>query len=455
MELLYQLGLALALLLAGPFLLLARGTHYLATLRGRLTLVLPSGPRGALWMHAVSVGEVAVAAVLARDLPPRLPLVLTTITPTGQQRARTLLGGRAGIGYLPLDLGPPVERFLRHLKPAALVLVEGDYWPLLLARCRRRGLPVVVVNGRVGDRGFARMARAPRIARWLLAGVDRFAVQTREDARRLEVLGVQTDRITVAGNLKYEAPEPSLEPALETALASIAARRPLLVAGSTMAGEEEAVLTAFAEVGGGDRALLVLAPRHPERAEEVARLLDAGGWSWRRRSALESSPPNDQPADLTRSSVGGPAKAALDVILLDSVGELAALYRLAAGCFVGGTLVARGGHNPLEPARFGRPIAAGPSMENFRDIAAQFDASAAWRRVKDAAGLATAWRDWLDSPASAQALGESARRVVESNRGALARTLAVLAPLVERVSGEPAAAAAAPLAETPVAARAR
>lgn len=455
MQLLYQLGLAVALLLAGPFLLLARGTHYLATLRGRLTITLPPGPRGALWMHAVSVGEVAVAAVLARALPPRLPLLLTTITPTGQQRARVMLGKRAGVGYLPLDLGRPVERFLRRLAPAALVLVEGDYWPLLLARCHRRGLPVVVVNGRVGDRGFARMARAPRIARWLLAGVDRFAVQTREDARRLEVLGVEPDRITIAGNLKYEAPEPAAEPVLERALRTIANGRPVLVAGSTMAGEEESVLGAFAQTGRGATALLVLAPRHPERAEEVARLLDAGGWSWRRRSALDAGPQGQRPLLPGASSGADPAQGAVDVLLLDSVGELASLYRLAAGCFVGGTLVAKGGHNPLEPARFGRAIAAGPSMENFRDMAAQFDEAAAWRRVDDAAELAAAWREWLESPAAAQTLGERARRVVDDNRGALARTLAVLAPLVERVTASQAAPEAVPAGEPPVAARAR
>jgi 3-deoxy-D-manno-octulosonic-acid transferase len=298
-------------------------------------------------------------------------------------------------------------------------------------------MPVVVVNGRVGDRGFRRMSRAPRVARWLLASVDRFAMQSTEDARRLEALGVERDRVTVAGNLKYEAPEPPAQPALERALAAIAAGRPLLVAGSTMAGEEEAVLAAFAAAGGGQRALLVLAPRHPERAEEVARLLDGRGWRWRRRSGLDGD------------------RSAVDVVLLDSVGELAALYRLGAGCFVGGTLVEKGGHNPVEPARFGRAIAVGPSMENFRDMAAQFDEARAWQRVETADDLAAAWREWLDSPAAAQALGERARRVVEDHRGALARTLAVLAPLVERVTASEAASFESTAGERAVAARAR
>ncbi len=440
MELLYQLGLTLALLLAGPFLLLARGSHYLRTLRGRLGIALPGGRPGALWMHAVSVGEVAVAAVLARALPAAVPLLVTTITPTGQQRAAALLAGRAAVGYLPFDLGPPVARFLRRLAPAALVLVEGDYWPLLIARCRRRGMPVVVVNGRVGDRGFRRMARAPRVARWLLAGVDRFAVQTPADAARLIALGVASERITVAGNLKYEAAEPALHPSLERALAALAGGRPLLVAGSTMAGEEAAVLAAFASLGGAGRALLVLAPRHPERCDEVARLLDESGLSWRRRSELDAS--------FAKSPSAG-ASSPTAVVLLDSLGELAGLYRLAAACFVGGTLVPLGGHNPLEPARFGRAIAVGASMENFRDMAAQFDAARAWRRVTDARGLAAAWSEWLAVPGAAEEVGGRARQLVTDNRGALARTLAVLAPLLERVQAEvpraPTAAAGAPL----------
>ena len=450
MELSYQLGLALLLLVAGPVLLLARGAHYLGTLRGRLARELPAGPREALWLHAVSVGEVAVAAVIADALPPGIPLLLTTITPTGHQRARALLGGRAGVAYLPLDLGPTVERFLARLQPAALVLVEGDYWPLLLARCQRRGIPVVVVNGRVGDRTLRLLRRFPRIALWLMGAVDRFAMQSAEDARRLELLGIEAPRILVAGNLKYEASEPPLHPQLERALLAAAAGRPLLVAGSTMPGEENAVLDAFAALGGGERALLLLAPRHPERWDEVARALTAVGLAWQRRSSL----PDAGPAELVPSTAATTATLPPAVVLLDSLGELAALYRLAAGCFVGGTLAGTGGHNPLEPARFGRAIAVGPSMENFRDMAAQFDEATAWRRVDGSAELAAAWKEWLQDPGAAQRLGERARRVVEDNRGALARTLTVLAPLLARVapttpSAEPAAA------ETPVAARLR
>jgi 3-deoxy-D-manno-octulosonic-acid transferase len=211
------------------------------------------------------------------------------------------------------------------------------------------------------------------------------------------------------------APEPPATPRLEAAMRAAAAGRPVLVAGSTMAGEESAVIAAFRAIGGGERALLVLAPRHPERWDEVARLLAASALPWQRRSAIEAT--SERPA----------------VVLLDSLGELAALYRLAAGCFVGGTLAPKGGHNPLEPARFARAIAVGPSMENFRDMAAQFDAARAWRRVAGSDDLATAWREWIESPATARELGERALQVVDTNRGALERTLAVLAPVLARV----------------------
>ena len=426
MWLLYQLGLGLLLLVAGPILLARKGRHYLPTLRGRLARELPQARRGALWVHAVSVGETAVAATLVRALPETLPLLVTTITPTGQDRARRAFAGRAAVGYLPFDLGPLVGRFLAHTAPRALVLVEGDYWPLLLARCRRRGIPVAVVNGRVGDRTFERLRRFPALARPLLDPVARFGVQTGEDARRLGELGVPAERLTVTGNLKYDAAAPPPLPAVEADVERLAGGRALLVAGSTMPGEEGLVLDAFAIAGGRTRALLLIAPRHPERFHEVARLLTARALPWVRRSALHEDgavDPEHPPA----------------VLLLDSLGELAALYRLAGGCFVGGTLVPTGGHNPLEPARFGRAIAVGPSMENFRDMAEQFDAARAWRRVGSGTELGVAWKEWVEHPAAAAAVGAAAEQLVAANQGSVARTLELLAPLLDG-----AAAAGAP-----------
>ncbi|RMH16502.1 MAG: 3-deoxy-D-manno-octulosonic acid transferase [Acidobacteria bacterium] len=424
MWILYQLAMAAALLAAAPFLLLRRGRHYLPTLRGRLGLTAApaTAADGRLWIHAVSVGEVAVAATLVRALPPELPLVVTTVTPTGQARARDAFKGRdAAVAYLPFDLGFAVERFWRRYRPAALVLVEGDYWPLLLRTARRRRLPVAVVNARLGERSFRRWRTLRRLAPALhdALGVPRrarFGVQTEEDRQRFLALGVDGRRLVVTGNLKFESPAPAPLPELEARLEELAAGRPILIAGSTMQGEDEAVLDAFAGVG-AERALLVLVPRHPERWDAAVALAAARGLPSVRRSALDHRPAKRSPA----------------VVLLDSFGELAALYRIAAAAFVGGTLVPTGGHNPLEPARFGVPIAVGPSMYNFRQIAAAFDDAGAWRRVADAGDLADCWRGWLDDPLAARQVGQRGRALVEANRGALERTRELLAPLLQQL----------------------
>jgi 3-deoxy-D-manno-octulosonic-acid transferase len=426
----YQLVTGAALLLAGPFLLARRGSHYLPTLPGRLGKDTGTADgRGALWLHAVSVGEVGVAATLAQSLPPDLPLLVTTVTPTGQERARALFSGqtsgragRSGVAYLPFDLGFAVRRFFRRHEPSALILVEGDYWPLLLREARRRGLPVAVVNGRVGDRSNRRMLRLRAVLGPLFAAVDRFGVQTVGDRDRFVGLGIDPGRIVVTGNLKYESPEPPRKPELEEALKEVAAGRPLLLAGSTMAGEEAAVLDAFQATGGGESALLVIAPRHPERWNEVDALLQGRNAGHVRRSALGGG--FDRPST--------PA-----VVLLDSLGELAGLYRLATAAFIGGTLAPTGGHNPLEAARFGVPIAVGPAMHNFREMAEAFDTAGAWRRVADAGELAAAWREWLANPAAARETGGRGLRLVEENRGALVRTVEMLAPLLKKVQENP------------------
>jgi 3-deoxy-D-manno-octulosonic-acid transferase len=414
MWLLYQAAVALALLLGGPWLILLRGRHYLPTLPGRLTLTLPPAPAGrALWIHAVSVGEVGVAATLARALPADLPLLVTTITPTGQARARALFAGRATVAYLPFELGFAVRRFLRRFQPRALLLVEGDLWPLVLREARRREIEAMVVNGRVSDRSFPRLERLRRFLGPLFDPVRRFGMQTAADRERLLALGIDAGKVEVTGNLKYETPAPTATPSLDAELRAVAGGRPILVAGSTMAGEEEMVLDAFVSLGGGDRALLVIAPRHPERFGEVAALMARRSQQVARRSALPLA---------TAQQPG--------IVLLDTLGELASVYRLAAGCFIGGTLVPKGGHNPLEAARWGTPIAVGPAMQNFREMAEHFDRAGAWTRVDGAPALARTWAGWLDDPAAASRLGARGRALIEENRGALARTLELIAPLL-------------------------
>jgi 3-deoxy-D-manno-octulosonic-acid transferase len=404
---LYQLAAGSVLLIGGPFLLARRGSHYLPTLSGRLgsSTTSVSPPGGFVWIHAVSVGEVAVAATLIKALPADLPLLVTTVTPTGQERAKALFRDRAEIAYLPFDLGFAVRRFFDRFQPRALVLVEGDYWPLVLSEAKRRGLPVAVINGRVGDRSYGRMSRLRPLLGYLFSRVDRFGVQSTEDRDRLVSLGVPAKRVTVTGNLKYESPEPAVKPDLEERLQALAAGRPILLAGSTTPGEEEQVLDAFSRLKG---AMLVIAPRHPERWDEVAALL---GPNAIRRSAI---PEGGKP----------------DIVLLDSLGELAGLYRIAAGAFIGGTLAPKGGHNPLEPARFGVPVAVGPSMHNFRDMAERFDRAQAWRRVKDAEELAAVWGEWIADPEAAREQGGRALQLLEENRGALGRTLEMLGPVL-------------------------
>jgi 3-deoxy-D-manno-octulosonic-acid transferase len=426
--LLYQVGMLTLLTAAAPVLLLRRGRHYLPTLRGRLGRhdAVAEVPR--LWLHAVSVGEVGVAATLIRALPPATPLVVTTVTPTGQAVARRSLAADQ-VAYLPFDVGFAVRRFLDAWTPSALVLVEGDLWPLLLARVKQRSVPVVVINGRVSDRGYARLERLRRWVRPLLDPVDFYGVQTERDRERLLALGVAPERVHVTGNLKFESPEP---PPLEPLLAAVRAAaqgRPILIAGSTMEGEEAAVLDAFTAVRPA-RALLVLAPRHPERAGPVLELIAARGFCATRRSALAASAvevATDRDGDDPFERGAG---APIDILLLDTMGELASLYRLAAGVFVGGTLVPTGGHNPLEPARFGVPVAAGPSMHNFAEMAALFDQRAAWRRVADGRELGAAWSQWLDDPATARAFGERAAGLIAENLGALERTLELVRPLL-------------------------
>lgn len=426
----YQGAMALGLVGAAPYLLARRGSHYLDTLSGRLGrggASTAGDPRGALWIHAVSVGEVAVAATLARALPPELPWVITTVTPTGQERARAAFlqndaPAPRAVTYLPFDLGFAVDRFFHRFDPSALLLVEGDYWPLVLRETRRRGLPVAVVNGRVGKTSAARLRRVPKVARNLFfSAVQTFGVQSAEDRERLMAGGAEGERIRLTGNLKYDTERPSPHPELEEQVRRLADGRPILIAGSTMAGEEEQVLDALRLLGGGERALLILVPRHPERWDGVARLVEAQGFRSVRRTRLGEGATGE----------GEGSEGEIEVLLLDSLGELAALYAVADIAFIGGTLVPTGGHNPLEPAHFAVPTVVGPSMDNFRDMAARFDGDRAWRRVADAAALAAVWSDWLSSPEEASACGRRAADLLAANRGALGKTLDMLQPLLE------------------------
>ena len=428
--LLYQSAFAAVLPLVMPVLAARRGlSHYRETLRGRLAASLPepAARPGGLWAHAVSVGEVGVAATLLRALPASIPLSVTTVTPTGQAQAKRLFAGRAAVGYLPFELGFAVQRFFAAVQPRLIVLSEGDYWPLVLRAARQRQVPVLVVNGRLSDRAFQRQRKLGRINRLFYDPVALFAVQTAEDRERLLALGVDPAKVHVAGNLKFDSLPPAPKEELEAAIEKLAQGRAIVVAGSTLEGEEEALLAAL-EGDLRQRIFLVLAPRHPERWDAVERLIRARGFSCQRRSATRlASDPASDPAT-------GAAPA--DVLLLDSLGELAAIYRLARIAFVGGTLVPKGGHNPIEPAHFAAPIVVGPSMFNFRDIAERFTAARAWRQVADADQLPGVLRELLEDPGAAKALGERARGLLLASRGAVARTYELIQPYLDQAFGQ-------------------
>ena len=421
---LYQLAMAAGLGVAAPVLLARRGRHYMETLPARLGRLPEARGVRPLWLHAASVGETAVAATLAPALPADLDLLVTTVTPTGQAAAKKLFmplasdGRSVVVTYLPFDLGPLVSRFLDRYQPRALVLLESELWPLVLRSCGRRGIPVAVVNARVSDRSFVRMRRAGRLCRrTLLDPVGRFGAQSPQDEDRLRRLGASPEAVSLTGNLKFDTPEPAPVAGLEQTLRRVAAGRPILVAGSTMSGEEGIVLDAFERLE--REAMLVLAPRHPERFDEVWREVEQRSLPALRRSRVQSPAMGELPA------------APVRVLLLDSLGELASIYRLASAAFIGGSLVPTGGHNPIEAARFGVPVIVGPSMENFRRMADDFEAAGALAVVGDGEALTSAWRRLLEQPGEAAEQGRRGLEIVDRNRGAVKRSVELLAGLVD------------------------
>jgi 3-deoxy-D-manno-octulosonic-acid transferase len=416
---LYSLALVLALLAAAPYYAWkGRGSgRYVRTLRERLG-ALPAGlATGApsIWIHAVSVGEALVARGLVRELKVRFPalrVVVSTTTPTGQAVARQSLAAD-GFFYNPLDLRGPVRRVLDGLEPALLVLVETELWPNLIHEAHRRGTRIAVANGRLSPRSFPRYRRARRLLAPVLDEVDLFLMQGEAHAERARAIGAPASRVRVTGNLKYDAPPPAgPSPALRAVLGGDG-RTALWVAGSTMAGEEEAVLGALPQARAAAPGLrLLIAPRHPERAAEVTALVERAGHVVRRRSALGETPWTE------------------GVLVLDTMGELAQAYALASVVFVGGSLVPSGGHNVLEPAAHARAVIVGPHMENFQEIADEFRAAAALVQIPSGADLGPAVARLLADPGEREGLGQRARALVEARRGALGATVEALAGLL-------------------------
>jgi len=447
--LLYSLLLTLGLLLSSPWWLLRMATteRYREGLRERLGNVparLREAVRGkrVVWVHAVSVGEVLAASRLVGELEAALGdsfrVVVSTTTRTGQALARQRFGADR-VFYMPLDFARTVLAYLRALNPAALVLMESELWPRMLHECGHAGIAVVVVNARVSDRSFARTMTVRSIWQYVLRKPSLWLAQSEEDARRLIALGAWGETVKVGGNLKYDVRAPK-KSRIADLIREAAGDRPIVVAGSTVDGrtnndlnEDEMVIQAWeGRLRNEFNALLVLAPRHPERfglVESVVmefRFARASDWA----PTQEGTPSLEKTVKDEPLNSGPEHKDRLEVVLLDTIGDLASVYSLASIAFVGGSLVTAGGHNPLEPAQFGVPVVMGPSFENFRDVVGTMCASDGICIVQDAEELKLVLVGMLKDREAAQAVGERGRRVFEEQQGATARAVEAIVSLV-------------------------
>ena len=427
MYLLYSVLSVVALVIASPFLAYQAVRHrkYVRSLRQRLGyLPLSFNIDGdeSIWIHAVSVGETLTARALIGELKTRYPglkLFLSTTTMTGHEVARALTDVD-GVFYFPLDWGFTVRRTLDVVRPRLFIMMETEIWPMLLRECRERGVATMLVNGRISKRSFARYTFVRRFFRRVLDDVERFCMQSEEAARRIVALGADPARVVVTGSLKFDSLDwPGVGPHGQSRdrvlrYFRLSPGRPVVIAASTLRGEDQASFEAFHRVQARwPDALLIVAPRHPERFEEVTRLAAEEGFRVVRRTGL----PVDQSPDA-------------DVVVLDTIGELARLYQIASVVFVGGSLVDAGGHNILEPAMFGKAIVFGPHMHNFAEISAEFLRGSAAVQVSSTRELGECLVDLVGDGVRRASLGAAARAIVEGNRGAKARTMAVITALL-------------------------
>jgi 3-deoxy-D-manno-octulosonic-acid transferase len=432
MYLLYSAAVLAFFVVMSPYLLYqaVRYRKYVRSLPQRLGILPVSfnlDGDESIWIHAVSVGEVLTARALLPELReryPRLRIFLSTTTMTGQQIARNNLQYVDEVFYFPFDFARIVNRTLRLVRPRLFIMMETEIWPNLLRACRRANVRTMLVNGRISSRSYPRY----RLVRWffrrVLQDVDRFCMQSEESARRVIEIGADPDRVTVTGSLKFDSLQIPGSAAADRGsnrvlrYFRIGPDRPVFIAASTLKGEEEPVLEAFQRIRATMAdALLIIAPRKPERFDEVERLARRAGWRVTRRSELRV---DDEPR--------------CDVVVLDTIGELAQVFRVATAVFVGGSLVDAGGHNILEPAVFGKPIVFGPHMQNFAEIARTFLENGAAIQVQSGRELERVVRELLGDPVTRARLGAAARALVEANRGARTRSLAAIAQLLAPVA---------------------
>lgn len=412
--LLFHLGLPL--LAVRLWLRARKAPAYGQRLGERFAYRLPPMQPGGIWVHAVSVGESIAAAPMIRQLllrHPELPITVTCMTPTGSERIQALFAGEPRIQhcYLPYDLPWASGRFLDHVRPRLAVIIETELWPNHIHQCARRGIPVALANGRLSERSARGYARFSRLTAPMLAEMSLLAVQTQVEAERFLALGARPECVQVTGSIKFDL---NVDPTVPVRAARLreqwqASERPFWIAASTHEGEDEVILAAHRQLLASHAdALLILVPRHQERFASMHALCKAQGFTTVQRSL-------DQPVT-----------AATQVLLGDTMGELLFLYALADIAFVGGSLVANGGHNPLEPAALAKPVLSGPHMFNFLEIGAMLREAGALVEVDDAQGLATAVRQWIELPRDAVRSGEAGLAVMRANQGALKRLLDAL-----------------------------
>ncbi len=422
MYLLYSALLGVFLLVTLPYWLLQMMRHgkYRAGLRqrfGRVPAHLTAQQgKPTIWVHAVSVGEVVASTGVVEALQQRFPghrIVVSTTTDTGQKLATRRFGAE-NVFYFPLDYAFAIRPYLAALRPELIVVAETEFWPNFLRMAKRSGACIAVINGRISDRSLPGYKRFRRWLPGVLANVDLFLAQTDEDHRRLIEIGAAERRVSVAGNLKFDVAPPETPPIVASLRKSLSqsGAGPVLVCGSTLEDEEGSLLSAFRNIlANHPKATLILAPRHPERFAEVSELVEKLGFRmWRR-------------------SLWGGESIAGGVLLVDSIGELAALYSLATVAFIGGSLVPRGGHNILEPAMYGVPVVIGNYHENFRDIVNYFrDRNAV--RVVGIAELPLVFMELIENPQERETLGRNALAALASQRGATARSVDALTHLM-------------------------
>ena len=383
----------------------------------RWTVRLPDLPPGGVWLHGSSLGEAGVLSILAEELHrrrPDLPVLLTAFTPAGSAAIQRNLHKSQAHCFLPLDLGVVNRRFLRAVRPAAGIMLETEIWPGLYAACRVAGVPLVIASARLSERSYSRYRRVRRLTSAALRAVHAVGAQSEEDAQRFAALGPEELDVRVTGNLKFHyRPQAGVLGRGREIRRAIGAGRAVWIAASTHEPEESVALQAHREVlAGRDNALLIIAPRHPERFAAVRALL--------RQSGLRIG---------IRSSGGSPAPSA-QVFLLDSLGEMTDFYAAADAAFVGGSIAPVGGHNLLEPAAFGLPVLTGPQLFQTRDAARLLSEAGALFQVRDARELAGRLARLLDSEEALLSAGEAARGCLSAGADVLEKTLGLIEPFL-------------------------